>query len=182
MFQTLSLMRLLKRTKLLFRSGNNLLPTLQYIVDSARCVVVGFRSLMSSVVIAFLTQPIPISEVLQRIADGRFLLPNVQGLGTMQETRMVDQLSKLELSTLMINTNHLSSVVGHLQGILGDLQTVQTQEYGCRQLVEGSVSLEVVATQVGERALDAEFGDLSLSRVDAEMEDFGDNVNQEGSA
>jgi len=42
--------------------------------------------------------------------------------------------------------------------------------------------LEVLATQVGERALDAEFGDLSLSRVDAELEDFGDDVNQEGSA
>ena len=31
-----------------------------------------------------------------------------------------------------------------------------------------------------ERALDVEFGDLSLSRVNAEMEDFGDNVDQEG--
>jgi len=182
MFQTLSLMKSLKRTRLLFRSGNSLLPMLQYVVDSARCVVVGSRSLTPSVVIVFPMQPIPISEVLQRIADGRFLLPSVQGLGTIQETRMVDQLSELELSTLMINTNRLSGVVGHLQGILGDLQTVQTQEYGRRRIAEGSVSLEVVATQVGERALDAEFGDLSLSRVDAEMEDFSDNVNQEGSA
>jgi len=90
---------------------------------------------------------------------------------------MIGQLNELELSTLMINTNRLSGVVGHLQGILGDLQTVQTQEYGRRQIIEESVSLEVIATQVGERALDSEFGDLSLSRVDAEMEDFSNNVD-----
>jgi len=46
---------------------------------------------------------------------------------------------------------------------------------------EESASLETVATQVVERALDIEFGDLSLSRVDAEMEDFGESSNQEGS-
>ena len=155
---------------------------LRCVEDSVRCVVVGSQILTSSVAIVFLMQPIPISEVLRRIADGHFLLPSVQGLGMTQETRMVAQLNELELSTLMINTNRLSGVVGHLQGILGDLQTVQTQEYGRRQIVKESVSLEVVATQVGERALDAEFGDLSLSRVDAEMEDFGDIVNQEGSA
>jgi len=39
----------------------------------------------------------------------------------------------------------------------------------------------MVATQVAERALDVEFGDLSLSCVDAELEDFGNNANQEGS-
>jgi len=182
MSQTLSLMRSLKRTRLLFRLGSNLLPILQYVVGNVRCVVVGSQILTSFVVIAFLMQPIPISEVLQRIANGQFLLPSVQGLGTIQETRMVDQLNELELLTLMINTNRLSGVVGHLQGILGDLQMVQTQEYGRRRIAEESVSLEVVATQVGERALDVEFGDLSVSRIDAEMEDFGDNVNQEGSA
>jgi len=44
-----------------------------------------------------------------------------------------------------------------------------------------SASLGIVATQVAERALDEEFGDLSLSRVVEELEDFGDIVNQEGS-
>jgi len=126
-------------------------------------------------------QPLPISEVLRHIADGRFLLPSVQGLGMTQETRTIAQLNKLELSTLMINTNRLSGVLGNLQGVLGDLQAVQTEEYGHRRIVGGSVSLEVVATQVVERALDSEFGDLSLSRVDAEMEDFGEDVDQEGS-
>jgi len=88
----------------------------------------------------------------------------------------------LTLSTLMINTNRLSGVLGRLQGVIEDLRMVQTQEYARRLTVEESVSLEVVATQVGERALDAEFGDLSLSHVDTELEDFGDDVNQEGSA
>jgi len=35
--------------------------------------------------------------------------------------------------------------------------------------------------QVTERALDVEFGDLSLSHVDTELEDFGEMLNQEGS-
>jgi len=81
----------------------------------------------------------------------------------------------------MINTNHISDVLCHLHGVIGDLQTVQTQEYTCRLTVGESASLEVVVTQVAESALDVEFGDLSLSRVDTELEDFGDVVNQEGS-
>jgi len=59
----------------------------------------------------------------------------------------------------------------------------KTNKYYCRRLTASgeSASLETVATQVAERALDVEFGDLSLSRVDVEMEDFGDDVDQEGS-
>jgi len=136
--------------------------------------------LTTSIVIASLTQPIPISSLLRRISDGRLLLPNIEGLGTIQEGRTTEQLNELELSTLMINTNHLSGVLGHLQGVIEDLRAVQTQEYAHRLTIEGSALLEVLATQVGERALDAEFGDLSLSHVDAELEDFGDNVDQEG--
>ena len=65
--------------------------------------------------------------------------------------------------------------------MIGDLQTVQVQERARRLNASGeAASLEIVATQVAERALDVEFGDLSLSRIDAEMEDFGDDVNQEG--
>ena len=137
-------------------------------------------SVTPSVGIAFRMQPIPMSEVLRHISDGRFLLPNVQDLGMAQETRTNVQLNELELSTLMINTNRLSGVLGHLQGVLGDLQAVQTQEFVRRQTIEGSGSLEVVATQVAERALDAEFSDLSLSHVDVELDDFGDDVDQEG--
>jgi len=174
-------MRFLKRTKILFRFGNNLQPILRYIMDNGRCAVVELLVLTSSVDTAFLTQPIPISSLLQRIADGRLLLPNVEGLRTIEGVRTTDQLSKLELSTLMINTNRLSGVLGHLQGVIEDLWSVQTQEYAHRLTIEGSGSLEVVATQVAERALDAEFGDLSLSRVNSELEDFGNNVGQEGS-
>jgi len=81
----------------------------------------------------------------------------------------------------MINTNRLSGVLGHLQGVIGDLQMVQMQEYARRLTVGESASLEVVVMWVVERALDAEFRDLSLSRIDAELEDFGNIVNQEGS-
>jgi len=64
--------------------------------------------------------------------------------------------------------------------VIGDLQSSQVQERVHRLTAsEESASLETVATQVAERTLDVEFGDLSLSRVDAEMEDFGDNVDQE---
>ena len=151
-------------------------------MDNGQCVVVESMVLTTSVAIVFPTQPIPISSLLCRISDGRLLLPNVKGLGTIQEGRTTEQLRELELSTLMINTNCLSGVLGHLQRVIKDLRAVQTQEYARRLTIEGSDSLEVIVTQVGERALDAEFGDLSLSRVDAELEDFGSNVDQEGPA
>jgi len=80
----------------------------------------------------------------------------------------------------MFNTNRITAVLGHLQGVVGDLQTIQVQERGRRIASGGSVSLEIVATDVAERALDEEFSDLSLSHVISELEDFGDNVDQEG--
>ena len=82
----------------------------------------------------------------------------------------------------MFNTNRISAVLGHLQGVIGDLQTIQAQEQGHRLIASGELALlEIVATQVAERTLDEEFGNLSLSRVIRELEDFGDIVNQEGS-
>ena len=97
-------------------------------------------------------------------------------------TGTIELLRELELSTLMMNTNQISAVLSHLHGVIGDLQTVQVQERLHRLSSNGeSSSLEMVAMQVAERVLEAEFGDLSLSRVDAELEDFGNNVNQEGS-
>ena len=99
-----------------------------------------------------------------------------------QGARTIDQLSELELSTLMMNTNQILAVLGHLHGVIGDLQTVQVQECVHRLTASGeSASLEMVATQVAESALNVEFGDLSLSRVNTELKDFGDNANQEGS-
>ena len=54
------------------------------------------------------------------------------------------------------------------------------QERG-RRIASGELgSLEIVAMEVAERALDEEFSDLSLSRVIGELEDFGDDVDQEG--
>ena len=127
-------------------------------------------------------QPIQIQYLVQHIATGRLLLPNVEGLQTIGGGRTTEQLSELELTTLMSNTNRIAAVLGHLQGVVGDLRTVQMQEQGHRIANGGSDSLAVTATQVAERALAEDFSDLTLSRVDAEMEDFGDNVNQEGSA
>jgi len=67
--------------------------------------------------------------------------------------------------------------------VVGDLQTIQTQERGRRLIASGeSASLEIVVTQVAERTLDEEFNDLSLSHVIGELEDFSEDVNQEGSA
>jgi len=80
----------------------------------------------------------------------------------------------------MFNTNRIAAVLGHLQGVIGDLQTVQMQERG-RQIASGeSASLEIVVMGVAERTLDEEFSDLSLSRVIGELEDFGEDVDQEG--
>jgi len=84
------------------------------------------------------------------------------------------------LTTLMFNTNRIAGILGHLQGVVGDLQTVQMQERGCWIASGGSVSLAVVVMSVAERALDEEFNDLSLSRVIGELEDFSNNVDQEG--
>jgi len=82
----------------------------------------------------------------------------------------------------MMNTNHISAVLGHLHRVIRDLRTIQVQERVRRLTANGeSASLEIVTTQVAERALDIEFGDLSLSCVNAELEDFGELSNQEGS-
>jgi len=82
----------------------------------------------------------------------------------------------------MMNTNRILAVLGHLHGVIEDLRTVQFQEHTRRLTASGELALlEVVATQVAERALDVEFGDLSLSLVDRELEDFGESSNQEGS-
>ena len=82
----------------------------------------------------------------------------------------------------MMNTNCISAVLGHLHGVIGDLRMVQVQERVRRLTANGeSALLETVVMRVAERALDVEFGDLSLSRVDTELEDFGELSNQEGS-
>ena len=99
-----------------------------------------------------------------------------------QEGRTTAQLSELKLTNLMINTNHIAAVLGHLQGVIGDLQMVQMQEYAHCLTASGELdSLEMVTTQVAEQTLDEEFNNLSLSRLNAVLEDFGEASNQEGS-
>jgi len=120
------------------------------------------------------TQPLQIQDLLQRISNGRLLLPNIEGLRTGQEARTTERLSELKLTNLMINTNCISAILSHLQGVIGDLRTIQTQEYSCRLTAGGELALSEVATQVVERTLDQEFNDLSLSHVDTELEDFGE--------
>ena len=59
----------------------------------------------------------------------------------------------------MLNTNHIAAVLGHLQGVVGDLWTIQTQEYSrCLTASGESVSLEIMVTQVAERTLEEDTG------------------------
>jgi len=92
----------------------------------------------------------------------------------------METLGKWGSAPSVFNTNRIAAVLGHLQGVVGDLQTVQMQERGRRIASGESGSLEIVAMDVVERALDEEFSDLSLSRVIGELEDFDNNVDQEG--
>ena len=80
----------------------------------------------------------------------------------------------------MFNMNCIAAILGYLQGVVGDLRTIQVQEQGHRLTASGELaSLEIVVTQVAERTLDEEFNDLSLSCMIGELEDFSDNVDQE---
>ena len=101
--------------------------------------------------------------------------------GSAPSARTTESLSELELTTLMFNTNHITAVLDHLQGVVGDMRTIQVWEQGRLLTASGeSASLEIVATQVAERTLDEEFNNLSLSRVIGELEDFGNDADQEG--
>jgi len=94
---------------------------------------------------------------------------------------MTEPLSELELTTLMYNTNRITTILDHLQGVVRDMRTIQVQEQGRLLTASGeSASLETIAIQVVERTLDEEFNDLSLSHVIGELEDFGSDVDQEG--
>ena len=176
-----SVRRFQKRMRSLFRFVSNLQHILLY-VGNEQCVVVKSRVLTSSIATSSHIQPLQIQDLLQRISNGRLLLPNIEGLRMGQEARMTEQLSELELTNLMINMNHILAILGHLQGVIRDLRTVQTQEYSHHLTTGGKLALlEMVTTQVAERTLDQEFSDLSLSCVDTELEDFGEMSNQEGS-
>jgi hypothetical protein len=48
----------------------------------------------------------------------------------------------------MMATNRMGAVLSHLQGVVGDMSTLQVQEYSRRLTAGETDSLEVVATQV----------------------------------
>ena len=109
-----------------------------------------------------------IADLLERISLGRLLIPNVEGLSGNGEVRILPEMSELELSNLMINSNRMAAVLVHLQGVVADLHQVQFQEYTCRLSERGELGeAEVVATQVAEMTLDDEledFGELNEYR------------------
>jgi len=100
---------------------------------------------------AFLTQNVSITDLLERISSGRLLIPSVEGLSGSGEARILPEMSELELSNLMINSNRMAAVLVHLQGVVADLHQVQFQEYTRRLSERGELGeAEVVATQVAE--------------------------------
>jgi len=63
---------------------------------------------------ATLMQNVTISDLIERISSGTLLIPSVEGLSRSGEARILPEMSDLELSTLVINSNRLAAVYqGH---------------------------------------------------------------------
>ena len=96
------------------------------------------------------------------------MILNVEGLSGSGEARILPEMSELELSNLMINSNWMAAVLVHLQGVVADLHQVQFQEYTRRLSERGDLGeVEVVASRVAEMTLDEEledFGELNEYR------------------
>jgi len=153
-----------KRTSFLFLWQLLLPPTLRFVVKSLSEVVL----VVHIVPIAFLTQNVSIDDLLERISSGRLLIPSVEGLSASGEARILPEMSELELSNLMINSNRLAAVLVHLQGVVEDLHQMQFNEWTRRLSERGELGdAETVATQVAEMTLDEEledFGELDEYR------------------
>jgi len=153
-----------KRTLFLFRLPLLLRSTLRFVVKSPFEVVPFVHSAPT----AFLTQNASIADLLERISSGRLLIPSVEGLSGSGEARILPEMSELELSNLMINSNRLAVVLVHLQGVVEDLHQTQFNEWTRRLSESGELgSAETVATQVAEMTLDEEledFGELDEYR------------------
>jgi len=153
-----------KRTSFLFLSQLLLQPTLRFVVKSLSEVVLVAHSVPT----AFLTQNASIADLLKRISSGRLLIPSIEGLSGSGEARILPEMSELELSNLMINSNRLAAVLVHLQGIVEDLHQTQFNEWTRRLSERGELGdAETVATQVAEMTLDEEledFGELDEYR------------------
>ena len=75
------------------------------------------------------------------------------------------ELSDVELTNLMLNSNRMAVVLVHLQGVVEDLHQVQFREYTRRLSDRGELGeAETVATQIVEVMLDEEFGELEEYR------------------
>ena len=133
-------------------------------------------SLNLSATIFFYTQSIRIEDLVQELASGRLLLPNVEGLTSPEEMRADRVLSDDELSHLMASTNQVSTVLANLQIIVRNLQTIQAQEAACRLIESGELdSAEALAIVVAQLSIDEDFLGEDEPDVGRELEDFREN-------
>jgi len=138
--------------------------TLRFVVNGLPEVV----RLAHSVLIASLMQNVSIADLLERISSGRLLIPSVEGLSGSGEARILPDMSELELSNLMLNSNRIAAVLVHLQGVVEGLHQAQFNEWTRRLSERGELgNAETVAAQVAEMTLDGEledFGELDAHR------------------
>ena len=126
-----------------------------------------------SITISFLTQSIRIKDLVQQLVSGHLLLPSVEGLMNSGEMRVDRVLSDDELSRLMSSTNQVSTVLAHLQTIVGNLQTIQAQEAAHCLIATGELdSAEALAIEVAQLSLDEDFLGEDEPDVGRELEDF----------
>jgi len=153
-----------RKTSFLFLLPLLLLSTLWLVVNA----LVEACPNTHTVRTAFLTQNVSIADLLERISSGRLLILSVKGLSRSGEARILPDMSELELSNLMINSNRLAAVLVHLQGVVEDLHQTQFNEWTRRLSERGELGdAETVATQVAELTLDEEledFGELNEYR------------------
>jgi len=95
------------RTRFPFQFVLLLLDTLQFVVNELSEVVLVAHSVPT----AFLTQTVSIADLLDRISSGRLLIPPIVGLSGSGEARILPEMSELELSNLMINSNQMAVVL-----------------------------------------------------------------------
>ena len=137
--------------------------------------VVGV-SLNLSAVISFRTQSIRIEDLVRELVRGCLLLPNMEGLTNVEETRIGQDLSDDDLSHLMAMTNQVSTVLTGLQSIVGNLQTIQAQEAARRLIESGELdSTEALAVAVAQLSIDEDFLGEDEPDVGRDLEDFGEN-------
>ena len=133
-------------------------------------------SLNRSAVTSFHTQSIRIEDLVWELASGRLLLPNVEGLTNMEETRIGQDLSDDDMSRLMATTNQVSTVLTGLQSIVGNLQTIQAQEAARRLIESGELdSVEALVIAVAQLSINEDFLGEDEPDVGRDLEDFGEN-------